>query len=175
MDLSAIREMVQKLPQWISSVGRTGWQKIGAVAVGIFAAAGACIYFRKRFMAAPKLSLSTTTQPPFAIGAEVRFWEQKDPCGKVASVDMKATPPTCTITTQYGPKTYPLDKLTLYKPVPKETLQVGDQVQYLGTFLTGKTGEKGKILEKLGNTDFYVVRFSGNLDYPIDSKDLTRF
>jgi hypothetical protein len=172
MNLTVIRDMVQKLPQLISSVGRSGWQKIGAVALGILVATGAFVYVRKRSYLASEKPLSATPQLLFKVGDQVSFWGQKDSCGKVESIDMKATPPTCTISTQYGPKTFPLNKLELYKPV--QPLQVGDRVQYVGFKELENINRIGTIKGLRENGTVYLVRYSDEWDYLYESKELTK-
>jgi hypothetical protein len=173
MSLAVIREMVQKLPQWISSVGRGGWQKIGAVALTVFAAAGACVYLRKRFAAK---SLPATLKPslelPFRIGSEVRYIGKTDPFGRVTSIDMKTN--NCTVSTQYGPKTVSFDKLELYVPVKKEPLQIDDRVLYKGFMVAGKSGQTGTIVT-LHGPSWCAVRFGNEKEiYQIPSGNLTK-
>jgi hypothetical protein len=154
MELSAIREMVQKLPQWVSSMGRESWQKIGAVAMGVLAAAGAYVYLGKRFGA--------TQEPPFKVGDEVRFVGWRSQYGHIESINMRAKPyPTCSIRTQNDTvEGIDLRKLELHSP-----LQIGDKVLYKGQSLTTKLGKEGQIIELKGlrrGGFAYTVRFEGD-------------
>jgi hypothetical protein len=90
--LSAIREVVQNLPKWISSVGEDTWQKVAVAAASILGsiAAGAAL---KR--------LATPPAPSFQQGDKIR-WKKLNPGSYPEGVITRIDEQTKKISAMFG-------------------------------------------------------------------------